>query len=61
LVDQLNLTITPYMFGGAKAPTLTGLGSDLLPASVSCSLIDMRTIGEECFLTYHIKRRRTVR
>ena len=25
LVDQLNLTIAPYMFGGVKAPTLTGL------------------------------------
>jgi riboflavin-specific deaminase-like protein len=58
LVDQLNLTVAPYMFGGAKAPTLTGLGKDLLRASVSCSLINMRTIGEECFLTYRIKRRR---
>ena len=58
LIDQLNLTIAPYMFGGAKAPTLTGLGSDLLPASVPCSLINMRTIGEECFLTYRIKHRR---
>src|SRR6266545_7384939 len=24
LIDRLNLTIAPYMFGGAKAPTLTG-------------------------------------
>ena len=58
LIDQLNLTIAPYMFGGAKAPTLTGLGKDLLHASVPCSLIDMRTIGEECFLTYRIKHQR---
>jgi len=58
LIDQLNLTITPYMFGGAKAPTLTGRGGDFLPASVHCSLTDMRTIGEECFLTYRIKHRR---
>src|SRR5262245_22197227 len=34
LVDQLNLTIAPYMFGGAKAPTLTGLSTEFLPASV---------------------------
>jgi riboflavin-specific deaminase-like protein len=61
LVDQLNLTITPYMFGGARAPTLTGLGTDLLPASVPCLLVDMRTIGEECFLTYRIKHRRMTR
>jgi 2,5-diamino-6-(ribosylamino)-4(3H)-pyrimidinone 5'-phosphate reductase len=55
LIDRLNLTIAPYMFGGAKAPTLTGVGKDFLPASVHCSLSDMRTVGEECFLTYRIK------
>ncbi|PYI60491.1 MAG: hypothetical protein DME31_03690 [Verrucomicrobia bacterium] len=58
LIDQLNLTIAPYMFGGAKAPTLTGVSKEFLPASVHCSLIDMRTIGEECFLTYRIKHQR---
>ena len=57
LIDQLNLTVAPYMFGGAKAPTLTGLSKDFLPASVHCSLTEMRTIGEECFLTYRIKHR----
>jgi riboflavin-specific deaminase-like protein len=58
LVDQLNLTIAPYMFGGASAPTLTGLSKNFLPASVHCSLIDMRTVGDECFLTYRIKHQR---
>src|SRR5438552_3537768 len=58
LVDQLNLTVAPYMFGGARAPTLTGLSKEFLPASVHCSLIDMRTIGNECFLAYRIKRSR---
>jgi len=58
LIDQLNLTIAPYMFGGAKAPTLTGLSKEFLPASVHCSFIDMRTIGDECFLTYRIKHHR---
>jgi len=58
LVDQLNLTIAPYMFGGANAPTLTGLSKDFLPASVHCRLIDMRVIEEECFLTYRIKHKR---
>jgi riboflavin-specific deaminase-like protein len=57
-VDQLNLTIAPYMFGGASAPTLTGLSKNFLPASVHCSLIDMRTVGDECFLTYRIKHQR---
>jgi 2,5-diamino-6-(ribosylamino)-4(3H)-pyrimidinone 5'-phosphate reductase len=55
LVDQLNLTIAPYMFGGASAPTLTGLSKEFLPASVHCSLIDMRLVGDECFLTYQIR------
>jgi 2,5-diamino-6-(ribosylamino)-4(3H)-pyrimidinone 5'-phosphate reductase len=58
LVDQLNLTIAPYMFGGGNAPTLTGLSREFLPASAHCSLIDVRTVGEECFLTYRLKHRR---
>jgi riboflavin-specific deaminase-like protein len=58
LVDQLNLTIAPYLFGGANAPTLTGLSKTFFPRSIHCSLTEMRTIGEECFLTYRIRRRR---
>src|SRR5215471_19780134 len=50
LIDQLNLTIAPHMFGGATAPTLTGLNNEFLPASIRCSLINMRTIENECFL-----------
>ncbi len=57
LVDRLNLTIAPYLFGGANAPTLTGLSTDFLPRSVRCALVDMRVVGEECFLTYRIKHR----
>jgi riboflavin-specific deaminase-like protein len=58
LVDQLNLTIAPYMFGGARAPTLTGLSTQFLPASVHCRLIQMRVVSQECFLTYRITRQR---
>ena len=61
LIDQLNLTIAPFIFGGANAPTLTGLSTDFLPASVRCSLLDIRTVGEECFLTYKIRHRRRAR
>jgi riboflavin biosynthesis pyrimidine reductase len=61
LVDRLNLTVAPYLFGGAKAPTLTGVGTEFLPASVRCSLSQMRTVGEECFLTYRIKHPRRSR
>jgi riboflavin biosynthesis pyrimidine reductase len=58
LVDQLNLTIAPYLFGGAKAPTLTGLSTAFLPKSIRCTLTDMRTVADECFLTYRIKHSR---
>ena len=58
LVDQLNLTITPYLFGGKQAPTLTGLNKEFLPRSVECVLRDMRAVGNECFLTYRIKHKR---
>ncbi|MFL6538314.1 MAG: RibD family protein [Chthoniobacterales bacterium] len=54
LVDQLNVTIAPVLFGGEAAPTLTGISKEFLPASVRCSLRDMRVIGDECFLTYRI-------
>ena len=59
LVDQLNLTIAPYLFGGADAPTLTGLSKDFLPRSVRCSLSEMRVVGDECFLTYRIRHRKS--
>jgi riboflavin biosynthesis pyrimidine reductase len=58
LIDQLNLTIAPFLFGGRDAPTLAGRSLDFLPASVRCSLTDMRIVGDECFLTYRIKRQR---
>ena len=59
LIDELSLTIAPYLFGGANAPTLTGLSKEFLPASVHCSLLDMKVIGEECFLTYRIRRKKS--
>ena len=58
LVDRLNLTIAPYLFGGTNAPTLTGLKKAFLSASIHCSLIGMRVVGDECFLTYRIYRRK---
>jgi 5-amino-6-(5-phosphoribosylamino)uracil reductase len=58
LVDQLNLTIAPFMFGGSAAPTLTGVSKEFLPRSVRCLLKEMRTLGDECFLTYRISHSR---
>ena len=57
LIDELNLTIAPYLFGGSDAPTLTGLSKEFLPASVHCTMKNMRIAGDECFLTYRIKNR----
>jgi 5-amino-6-(5-phosphoribosylamino)uracil reductase len=57
LVDELNLTIAPYLFGGAEAPTLTGLSKKFLPASIHCVMTSMRVVGDECFLTYRIKKK----
>jgi riboflavin-specific deaminase-like protein len=54
-IDQLNLTIAPYLFGGREAPTLAGLTMEFLPASIRCWLVDMRTVGDECFLTYRLR------
>ena len=61
LIDELSLTIAPYLFGGVGAPTLTGLSKEFLPASVKCVMKDMRVVGDECFLTYRIKSRRSSR
>lgn len=58
LVDQLNLTIAPFLFGGRDAPTLTGTSKQFLPKSVRGRLTDMKVIGEECFLTYRFTGRR---
>lgn len=57
-IDQLNLTIAPFVFGGKAAPTLAGLKMDFLPASIRFGLADMRVIGDECFATYRRKRTR---
>ena len=57
LVDQLNLTIAPFVLGGKNAPTLTGVNFDFLPRSIRCSLKDMKVVGEECFLTYTLSSR----
>jgi riboflavin-specific deaminase-like protein len=52
LIDELHLTVTPRIFGGRKAPTLTGQAGDFLPRSQAWRLCAMEVIGEECFLRY---------
>jgi riboflavin-specific deaminase-like protein len=55
LIDQLNLTIAPYLFGGRDAPTLTGVSRTFLAQSVLFRVTKMRVVGEECFLMYRRK------
>jgi riboflavin-specific deaminase-like protein len=57
LIDELHVTVCPRVFGGAKAPTLTGLAGAFLPRSVSLELRDMQVIADECYLRYRIAAR----
>ena len=58
LVDELHTTLCPRLFGGEKAPTLTGLTGAFLPASIPLTLKKMEVIGGECFLRYRVGARR---
>ena len=51
-VDELHLTWTPLIFGGAGAPTLTGIPGAFLPQTIRCRLMKIEVDGNECFLTY---------
>ena len=56
LVDEINLTFCPRVFGGAEAPTLTGGPCAFLPAAIQCKLETMETPGDECFARYRVLR-----
>ena len=56
LVDEIHLTLSPRIFGGRGAPTLTGLPGDFLPHSTRCTLREMKTVEGECFLRYRVIR-----
>ena len=54
LVDEMHLTLSPRIFGGVGAPTLTGLPGDFLPRSTRCTLREMEVVEGECFLRYRV-------
>jgi len=54
LVDELNLTFCPRIFGGSDAPTLTGGPGAFLPAAIECRLEAAETLGDECFARYRV-------
>ncbi len=57
LVDEIFLTICPRLFGGEKAPTLTGAPGEFLPRSIQARLRSMEVIEGECFLRYAVARK----
>jgi riboflavin-specific deaminase-like protein len=56
LVDELQVTLAPRIFGGRAAPTLTGIAGDSLPKSNGLRLTSVETIEGECFLRYRLTR-----
>lgn len=61
LVDELHLTLTGYVFGGRKAPTLTGVAGEYLPKSVELRLVDFEPTENECFTRWRVIRPRVPR
>jgi 5-amino-6-(5-phosphoribosylamino)uracil reductase len=56
LVDEICVTLCPAIFGGEKAPTLTGLPGAFLPMTIGCRLTKLETSDGECFLRYRVVR-----
>ncbi len=54
LVDEINLTFCPLIFGGVSAPTITGVAGEFLPATRECRLEAMEVVGGECFARYKV-------
>jgi len=57
LVDELHLTLCPVVFGGKKAPTISGHAGNFLPKSTALRLVEMDVEGEECFTRWRVKAR----
>lgn len=52
LLDEIHLTLAPVLFGGADAPTLTGLPGGFLPKPIDFRLAKMETMDDECLLQF---------
>jgi riboflavin-specific deaminase-like protein len=51
-IDELFLTIAPFLFGGFHAPTLLGRAGAFLSASRVYRLESMKVLSGECYLHY---------
>jgi riboflavin-specific deaminase-like protein len=57
LVNEVHLTVCPFIFGGRDAPTLAdGLGALRLTEAVRLERVSGRQIGNEMFLRYRVLR-----
>lgn len=54
-LDILHLTVVPVIFGGAQAPTLSGISPDFFPSRVRLRTESMEVVDSECFLTYRVQ------
>ena len=53
LVDEIHLTVCPYIFGGRGAPTIAeGIGIEHLADANEFELVQRRQVGTEMFLVY---------
>ena len=60
LVDELNLTVCPKIFGGRHAPTIAeGNSIQRLADAAHLELVSFRQVGSELFLVYRVKNRRS--
>lgn len=56
LVDEVNLTLCPKVFGGATTPTMVD-GRGFLPdEAATMRLASVKRVGDELFLVYRMKR-----
>jgi riboflavin-specific deaminase-like protein len=58
LLDELNLTVCPKIFGGRNAPTIAeGEGIRRLANAAQLELKSLSRVGDELFLVYRVKHR----
>lgn len=56
LVDELHVTLCPYVLGGTTAPTLANGAGFGAAAPLKLELMKLERVGEEIFLKYHCRR-----
>ena len=58
-VDEIFVTLAPVVFGGRKAPTMTGLPGPFFTSPREFRVVSQEVAGDECYL--HFRRRKKSR